>query len=177
MQIRTLTTAILLIAAIVATPVLAQTAGSKGPAEIPATRDAPFSLPGEATPTPPLKIDTSTLSRGPAALDPAAAVESMGTETLNKDGTTESKAASEGLRAILEQEMKGSEQASEERAIVGTDDRQQITDSSGYPERNVGWLWSQAQDDSWATCSASAATCRPERPDAMIMKSAREDLP
>ena len=87
-------------------PAFAQTAGNAGPAEIPATRDAPFSLPGEATPTPPLQIDSSTLSRGPAALDPAAALDSMGTETLNATARTESKPASEGLRAIIEQETK-----------------------------------------------------------------------
>jgi V8-like Glu-specific endopeptidase len=154
MHLRSISTAILLTVALSAAPALAQTAGNAGPAEIPANRDAPFSLPGDATATPPLKIDSSTLSRGPAALDPAAALESMGTETLNKDGTTESKAASEGMRAILEKASPPSEQ-SEDRAIVGTDDRKQITDASGYPDRVVGWLWSQAQDDSWSTCTAT----------------------
>ena len=155
MQLRSMTAAILLGAALLATPAFAQTAGNKGPAEIPANRDAPFSLPGEATPMPPLKIDSSTLSRGPLALDPAAALASMGTETLNKDGSTESKAASEGLRAILEKEMKGSDTATTDRIVVGPDDRKQITDASEYPSRIVGWLWSQAQDDSWSTCSAT----------------------
>jgi V8-like Glu-specific endopeptidase len=154
MHLRSISTAILLTVALSAAPALAQTAGNAGPAEIPANRDAPFSLPGDATATPPLKIDSSTLSRGPAALDPAAALESMGTETLNNDGTTESKAASEGMRAILEKATPPSEQ-SEDRAIVGTDDRKQITDASGYPDRVVGWLWSQAQDDSWSTCTAT----------------------
>jgi V8-like Glu-specific endopeptidase len=154
MHLRSISTAILLTAALSAAPAFAQTAGNAGPADIPANRDAPFSLPGDASATPPLKIDSSTLSRGPAALDPAAALESMGTETLNKDGTTESKAASEGMRAILEKASPPSEQ-SEDRAIVGTDDRKQITDASGYPDRVVGWLWSQAQDDSWSTCTAT----------------------
>ena len=63
-----MTTAILLSAALVATPAFAQTAGNQGPAEIPATRDAPFQLPGDAQPMPPLQIDSSTLSRGLAAL-------------------------------------------------------------------------------------------------------------
>ena len=155
MQLRTMTTAILLGAALLASPAFAQTAGNKGPAEIPANRDAPFSLPGKATPMPPLKIDSSTLSRGPLALDPAAALASMGTETLNRDGSTDSKPASEGLRAILEKEMKGSEAATTDRVVVGPDDRKQITDASDYPARIVGWLWSQAQDDSWSTCSAT----------------------
>ncbi len=155
MQLRSLTTALLIGAALAASPALAQTAGNPGPAEIPVTRDAPFSLPGEATPMPPLQVDMSTLSRGPLALDPAAAADSMGTETLNRDGSTESRPASEGLRAILEQEMKGSEAASTDRVVVANDDRQQISDASGYPERIVGWLWSQAQDDTWSTCSAT----------------------
>jgi V8-like Glu-specific endopeptidase len=78
----------------------------------------------------------------------------MGTETLNKDGTTESKPASEGMRAILEKATAPSE-SSQDRVIVGTDDRKQITDASGYPDRVVGWLWSQASDDSWSTCTAT----------------------
>ncbi|MEO6013540.1 MAG: serine protease [Devosia sp.] len=155
MHLRTMTTAILLSAALVATPAFAQTSGSKGPAEVPANRDAPFTLPGDAKPMPPLQIDASTLSRGPLALDPAAALDSMGTETLNRDGTTSSAAASEGLRAILEKEMKGSEAAVTERIVDATDDRVQITDAADYPARIVGWLWSQAQDDSWSTCSAT----------------------
>jgi V8-like Glu-specific endopeptidase len=155
MHFRTLTTVVLLSTALAAGSAFAQTAGNTGPAEVPAMRDAPFSLPGEATPMPPLQIDSSTLSRGPAALDPAAALDSMGTVTLNRDGTTESKEASEGVRAILEQEMKGSEAATTDRIVVGEDDRVQITDASNYPERIVGWLWSQAQDDSWSTCTAT----------------------
>ena len=51
--------------------------------------------------------------------------------------------------------MKGSETASTDRIVGGTDDRVQITDASGYPDRVVGWLFSQAQDDSWSTCSAT----------------------
>lgn len=150
-----MTTAILFGAALVATPVLAETAGNKGPAEVPATRDAPFSLPGEFAPTPALKFDPSALGRGPIGLDPAAAVESMGTETLNRDGSTESKEASEGMRAVIESQVKGSETAAEQRVIIGEDDRVQITDASDYPSRVIGWLWSQGQDDSWSTCSAA----------------------
>jgi V8-like Glu-specific endopeptidase len=152
MHFRKLTTVVLLTTALAAGSAFAQTAGNTGPAEIPATRDAPFSLPGEASPMPPLQVDSSALSR---SLDPAGAVESMGTETLNRDGSTESKEASEGLRAIIEQEMKGSEAATTDRLVVGTDERQQITDASAYPERIVGWLWAQAQDDSWSTCTGT----------------------
>lgn len=154
MHLRAMTTAFLIGAALAATPVFAQTAGNTGPADIPATRAAPFALPGEATPTPPLKINSSTLSRGPLALAPGAAAESMGTETLYNDGTTESKPASDAIRAFFTGTA-GSETAPVQRIVGGTDDRTQITDASGYPERIVGWLWTQAQDDSWSTCSAT----------------------
>jgi V8-like Glu-specific endopeptidase len=156
MQLRILTTALLLGAAVASTPVLAQTSpGNAGPAEIPATRGAPTEIPAGATASPLGKVDASATSRGAAALDPAGAVESFGTETLNRDGSTDSTPASEGLRAILEQSVAGSEPASTDRVVVGPDDREQITDASGYPDRVVGWLFSQAQDDSWSTCTAT----------------------
>ncbi|RYE10038.1 MAG: serine protease [Hyphomicrobiales bacterium] len=154
MHLRAMTTALLVGVALAATPVLAQTAGNAGPAEVPATRDAPFTLPGKASAAAPLQIDSSTLSRGPMALDPDAAAVSMGTETLNKDGSVESKEASDAVRAFF-QGTAGSETATADRVVTGTDDRVQITDASGYPERIVGWLFSQAQDDSWSTCSAT----------------------
>lgn len=155
MHLRKIGTAILLTTALAAGSAFAQTAGNIGPAELSATRDAPSSLPGEATPMPPLQVDSSTMSRGPMALDPSAAIDSMGTETLNNDGSTESRPASEMLRALLEQQMPGSEAASTDRLVIGTDDRQQITEASGYPERIVGWLWVQTQDDVWSTCSST----------------------
>ena len=57
MQFRTMT-AILVSAALVVTPAFAQTAGNTGPAEKPALRGAPATLP-DATPMAPLKIDAS----------------------------------------------------------------------------------------------------------------------
>jgi glutamyl endopeptidase len=153
MQFRTMT-AILVGAALVVTPAFAQTAGNTGPAEKPALRGAPATLP-DAAPMAPLKIDASALSRGPLGLDPAAALESLGTETLNSDGSTESKPASEGVRGAIESAMQGSEQAMTDRVVVGPEDRQQVMEATDYPTYDVGLLFMQAQDDSWSTCSGT----------------------
>jgi V8-like Glu-specific endopeptidase len=159
MHNRSLTTisALLLGVALVTAPALAAetTAGSKGTADAATTsRDAPLTLPGKAAAKAPLKVDASSLSRA-IGDDPAAALESMGTATLNKDGSVTEEPASASMRAIVEAASKGSEAAAPARAIVGTDDRVQITDASGYPDRVVGWLWTQDQKDGWGTCTAT----------------------
>ena len=160
MLIRTpLTVSMLLLgAACIATPVLAAGAvpGSKPTGTVNVNRDAPLTLPGKVAPKPSPKIDPSSLSRGPLALDPAAAADSMGTVSLSRDGAVSEQPASEGLRAILEQEIKGSNPTmSSDRVVVGAEDRQQVTDTSTYPAMTVGWLWTQDQKGNWATCSAT----------------------
>ena len=110
MTIRTakLATILMVAAALAATPVLAQgiTAGNKGPAEIPANRDAPFSLPGNATPMPTPKVDASTV-RDVFGLDPAQALASLGTVSFSKDGEVTETDASDAMRAAFELETKG----------------------------------------------------------------------
>ena len=65
----------------------------------------------------------------------------MGTVTSAHDGSVSEQPASEGLRGILETEMKGSNPTmSSARTISGGDDRTQITDTSAYPAIAVGWL-------------------------------------
>ena len=155
MRLHKTTTAVALVAMLFAAPAVAQTAGNPGPGDIPATRGAPVTLPGDATPTPPLKVDPTQLSRGPLELNPAAAIESMTVETLNRDGSTDSTPAPEGTRSFFEQASAGSETAMTDRLVIGPDDRLQITDAAGYPERIVGWLWAQTQAGGWSTCSAT----------------------
>ena len=160
MQMRSLTTisALMLGVALVATPVLAagSTAGNKGSGQSAVNRDAPLSLPAGVTARPVPKVDASTLSRGILGEDPAAALAGMGTVTLARDGSVSETPASEGMRAILEQEMKGSNPAmTTDRVVDTTDDRVQVTDSSAYPTDVVGWLWTQDQKGNWATCTAT----------------------
>jgi len=160
MQYRALTivSALAIGATLIAAPVLAAdaVAGSKGAGAASTNRDAPVSLPAKAVPKPLPTIDPSTLSRGPLALDPAAALDSMGTVTMNRDGSVSEQPASAGLRGILESEMKGSNPTmSTDRTVVSKDERTQVTDTSTYPQITVGWLWTQDQKDNWTTCTAT----------------------
>ena len=110
MTIRTakLATLLMIGAALAATPVLAQalTAGNTGPAEIPASRDAPLVLPGELSPMPTPKVDAAT-TRDIFALDPAQALASLGTVSLDRSGDVSETEASDALRAAFEAETKG----------------------------------------------------------------------
>lgn len=97
-------------AALAAGPALAAdfVAGAKASADVGVNRDAPLTLPGpivaKATP----KIDTASLSRGIFAGDTDAALESLGTVTLSRDGTTAETPASDTLRGIFESSVDGS---------------------------------------------------------------------
>jgi V8-like Glu-specific endopeptidase len=148
---------LLLGVALIATPALAAetTAGSKGPAEVATDRAAPSTLPA-FTPMPTPEVDPSATSRGLLDLDPAAALASMTTVTRASDGTVTETPASEGMRAILEHEMKGSEQAmTTDRAIVGSEDRVRITDASDYPYRAIGLLVSTFANGDTMGCSGT----------------------
>jgi hypothetical protein len=131
MQTRAMTSIPLLLlgAALLAGPAFAAdaVAGAKGSADTGASRDAPFVLPGNPMPRVLPTVDATTLSRGPLALDPAAALDSMGTVTLARDGSVTEQPASSGMRAILEEEMKGSGKSAPGAAVIGEDDRAQIT--------------------------------------------------
>jgi V8-like Glu-specific endopeptidase len=157
MPIRSLAAALLLGVALTAPAIAADAVAGSQPAAAPSVnRDAPFTPPGKAVPRPTPQVDASSLSRGPLALDPAAAAESMGTVTLSRDGAVSEQPASQGLRGILEDAIKGSNPTmSTDRTIVGTDTRTQVTDSSTYPAITVGWLWTEDQKGNWATCTGT----------------------
>ena len=101
-----LATILMVGAALAATPVLAQavTAGNTGPADIPANRDAPLTLPGTLTPMPTPKVDAAT-SRD--LFGSAQSVESLGTVSLDRSGEITETEASDALRAAFENETKG----------------------------------------------------------------------
>ena len=104
-----LATILMIGAALAATPVLAaaSTAGNHGPAEFPVDRDAPFSLPGAVIPMSTPKVDSASISRGLFDQDPAAALASLSTVTLSRDGSIAETEASDALRGILESEIQG----------------------------------------------------------------------
>jgi hypothetical protein len=105
-----LATLLMIGAALAATPALAQavTAGNRGPADIATNRDAPLTLPGKLTPMPTPKVDAST-ARDIFAMDPAQALDSLGTVTLDRGGDVSEAPASDALRAIFEASIKGNQ--------------------------------------------------------------------
>lgn len=91
-----------------ATPALAATAtpGFAGPADIPTDRAAPFTLPA-FSPKPLPQVEPGTSRDIFDTLTPEAALSSLTTVTLSKDGTTREIPASDELRAIFEDWVKG----------------------------------------------------------------------
>jgi len=158
-RISTSLAGLLVVTTLVATPASAtnSVAGSKGQgAADGVNRAAPFTPPGKAVPMPVPQVDPSSLSRGPLALDLAAATESMGTITLSSDGSVSEQPASEGLRGILDTEIKGSKPSAHSGGLAGPGDtRSQVTDTSSYPAAAVGWLWTEDQTGKWSTCTGT----------------------
>jgi hypothetical protein len=105
-----LATVLMVGAALAATPVLAQalTSGNQGPAEVPANRDAPLTLPGELSPMPTPKVDGDVVSRDIFGGDAEQALEGLGTVSLDRGGEVTETPASDALRAIFEATVKGS---------------------------------------------------------------------
>ena len=103
-----LATILMVGAALAATPVLAQavTGGNRGPAEVPANRDAPLTLPGPISAAPLPKVDSST-TRDIFALDPALLLESLGTVSMDRSGDIVEIPASDAQRAIVEAQTRG----------------------------------------------------------------------
>ena len=105
-----LATLLMIGAALAATPALAQavTSGNRGPADVATNRDAPLTLPGTLTPMPTPKVDASA-ARDIFDLDPAQALDSLGTVTLDRGGDVSEAPASDALRAIFEAAVKGNQ--------------------------------------------------------------------
>jgi len=109
-RILKLATLLMVGAALAATPVLAQavTSGNKGPADLPVNRGAPLTLPGTLTPMPTPKVDAST-TRDIFSLDPAQALDSLGTVSIDRGGEVSETPASDALRAIFDAAIKGNQ--------------------------------------------------------------------
>ncbi len=110
MTIRTAKLATLLMvgAALAATPVLAQavTAGNRGPADLPTDRAAPLVLPGPVAAMPTPQVDAS-LTRDIFAMDPAEALDSLGTVSIDRFGDVSETEASEAMRSAFENQTRG----------------------------------------------------------------------
>jgi hypothetical protein len=108
-RIQTIAALLIAGAALAATPGFAAETvpGNRGPAEKPANRDAPITLPGPVVAKAIPKVEAATLSRGIFGEDLAAALMNLGTVTLSRDGSISESPVSDALRGIFETEVKG----------------------------------------------------------------------
>ena len=190
MQIRSMTTTSVLalsIALLVAPSFAADGSidGGKASGNATVTRDAPLTLPAKAVAKPIPTIDATSLNRGIGDMDADAALASMTTVTMNRDGTSAETPAAEGLRAIIAQEVKGAPPhkgpptpptpspptpspptppgpspkpappAPPTPVVTPPSAPVQVSDASTNPYINVGWVWAQKQDGNWWTCTGT----------------------
>ena len=97
-------------AALAATPVLAAggaVPGAQASGSATVNRDAPLTLPGRIVAKATPRVDPATLSRGIFAGDSDAALDSLGTVTLSRDGTIAETPASDVMRGIFETTVQG----------------------------------------------------------------------
>ena len=109
-RLQTIAALLMIGAALGATPSFAAGAsvpGNQGPSDKPTNRDAPLSLPGPVVARATPKLDPATLSRGVFGEDSTAALDSLGTVTLSRDGTIAETPASDTLRGIFESSVQG----------------------------------------------------------------------
>lgn len=82
-------------------------AGNRVPADKAQNRDAPLTLPGKVVARATPRVDAATLSRGIFDQDQAAALANLGTVTLGANGDITETPASDALRGIFEEMVKG----------------------------------------------------------------------
>jgi len=108
-RIETIAALLMIGAALAATPALAGNSmpGNRGPAEAPVNRDAPLALPGLVAAGATPHLDRALLDRGLFDADPAEALLGLATLTLGTDGDVSETPASDALRGIFEDAVRG----------------------------------------------------------------------
>ncbi|MFZ1775397.1 MAG: serine protease [Rhizobiaceae bacterium] len=115
-----------------------------------------------------IKLDEDT--RDFPMLDEKAMQDSFTSVTRSKDGTITKKPASEALRGLISGMVSGAtgtldiqeDGAPDEafgddasRQVFGDDDRIQVTETTKYPFRTIGQLWTETASGQWGSCSAT----------------------
>jgi hypothetical protein len=80
---------------------------SRGPADKAQNRNAPLALPGRVVARRTPKVEAATLSRGIFGDNTAAGLASLGTVTLGADGNVTETPASDALRGVFEDSVRG----------------------------------------------------------------------
>ncbi len=95
------------------------------------------------------------------------------TVVRSRDGSQKTIEPDGALRGTIERQMKGEKEtraapktgddplfAEAERTVIGQDNRVRITDTTSYPFRTFGQLWSVDKNGGWSTCSATLISPR-----------------
>jgi V8-like Glu-specific endopeptidase len=137
-------------------PALAQSAGapSAGTGNVSAT-SAAVAPPADVPPVPKLHLGDALAERA-VDFDASAAAASAAIVTRTSAGETTVTEPSEEMKAKVAAEYETQDSLDEvSRAVVGTDDRVQISDSADYYRRVVGWLYMTYPNGEAGTCSGT----------------------
>jgi V8-like Glu-specific endopeptidase len=139
-----------------ACPALAQSAGSASAGSGSVSATSASVTPPEGVPAVP-KLDLEdALAERAIDFDADAAVASAATVTRTASGETTVTEPSEEMKALVAAEYESQDSLDEvSRAVVGTDDRVQVTNSADYYRRVVGWLYMVYPNGEAGTCSGT----------------------
>lgn len=128
-------------------------AGSTGSGETSrAVTGGPELSADRAAPIAPLKVEEGQITRD-LELDPEKLENALGTVTRSSDGKETREPASEEMRDLLKSGLEPAGEA--DRQVFGSDDRVQVTDTSGYPFRTFGMLQATNNQGGFGNCSAT----------------------
>lgn len=119
----------------------------------------------KVTPIAPVKVDEA--SRDLEMPSAEEMTKDFGTVSRSfGDGKETKTPASEEVRGLIEEFLKGmdgdapagvkdEEGVDPNRQVFGDDDRVQIDDTTKFPFRTIGQLWTKVDDENWGSCSAT----------------------
>lgn len=119
----------------------------------------------KVTPIAPVKVDEA--SRDLEMPSAEEMTKDFGTVSRSfGDGKETKTPASEEVRGLIEEFLKGmdgdapagvkdEEGVDPNRRVFGDDDRVQIDDTTKFPFRTIGQLWTKVDDENWGSCSAT----------------------
>lgn len=120
----------------------------------------------KVAPIAPVKVEEA--SRDLALPDAAAMAEGFTTVSRSfADGSETKTPADEEMRGLIEESLKAGgagetpsgvkdeEGIDPNRQVFGDDDRVQVTETTKFPFRTIGQLWTKIDDENWGSCSAT----------------------
>lgn len=143
-------------------------AGSEGSGELPRAVDTPNLNQRKIVDRSP-KFGAAEVKRGLGIADEAALQRAFSTRTKSRNGVERTLPPSDTLKRILKEEAGGAAHDREpapqkagdplideiDRAVIGEDDRLRIRNTTQYPFRTIGQLFSVNDKEEWSGCTAT----------------------